>query len=209
MQHTVGQRGGVTDIEDSPAIGALIALQTTVGQGAAAPSVDDAAPVLSSGVALQTTVGQRGGVVISIINSPATVVGPITGQGTTRQGAAAPRVEDAAPVGSSGVAGKECVGDNQLIGVVNTSAINCPVVTENTVRNRQPPRVLDAPTCTINDPACAIYSAIGNGKPVETDGGVGEDVENSEGSRTPAHGEVSGSRPQKRNVFINVGQRTR
>ena len=196
----------MTLIEDSPArAGGLITGQGTARQGAAAPHTVDTAPFLSSGVALQTTVAEGGGV-IAIEDSPA-IAGLITGQRTTRQAAAAPGVVNTAPLEISGVAAKECVGDDQLIGVVNTSAMKSrPVVTENAVRNRQLSRVVDAPACV---PAYAIGNAIGNGKPVETDGVVVGDVEDSEGSRTPAHGEEGSSRPRKRNVVLNVGQRTR
>ena len=51
---------------------------------------------------MQTTVGQGGRVTI-IGDSPA-IVGVITGQGTTRQGAAAPNVVETAPGATSGVA---------------------------------------------------------------------------------------------------------
>ena len=92
----------MTLIEDSPArAGGLITGQGTARQGAAAPHTVDTAPFLSSGVALQTTVAEGGGV-IAIEDSPA-IAGLITGQGTTRQAAAAPKGADTAPVASSGM----------------------------------------------------------------------------------------------------------
>ena len=100
----------MTDIGDSPAKGGLITDQRTTRQGAAAPIVVDTAPGASSGVALQTTVAEGGRVTIDIVDSPATSAGPITGQGTTRQGAAAPIVIETAPIVNSGVALQTTVG---------------------------------------------------------------------------------------------------
>ena len=73
---------------------------------------------------MQTTVGQGGRVTI-IGDSPA-IVGPITGQGTTRQGTAAPRVVETAPVGSSRVALQTTVGQRGRVAIkiVDSPAID-------------------------------------------------------------------------------------
>ena len=134
MQTTVGQRGGMTGIVDSPAIDGLIISEGTTRQGTAAPEVEDTAPVVSSRVTLQSTVGQGARVVTGIVDRPA-IVGLISGQRTTHQGAAAPKVIETAPgttssiiIISSGVAKQHTVGQGGgVTSIVDSPAISGPI----------------------------------------------------------------------------------